>query len=214
MKKDTKRFIGKRFDLLVVKDIVHRNNRTFAICKCDCGAVKEINFSNIRQGRQGSCGCRLKFMRQNGLLRRTHGLSNTRLYDLWTDVLERCYREKDVMYQAYGAQGIRVCPAWKRDFVEFYNWAMANGYKDGLLLIRRNLKKGYNPENCYFGTKIQAMNNRSDSHKVTYRGRTQTIAQWARELKTSSQTIQQRLDLYGWTPEEAIGTPIKRRRKL
>jgi len=43
--------------------------------------------------------------------------------------------------------------------------------------------------------------------KLTFRGRTQTIGQWARELGIPENTIRSRLDRLGQSVEEALGTP-------
>ena len=34
------------------------------------------------------------------------------------------------------------------DFLEFYNWSMANGFEMGVKLIREDISKPFSPENC------------------------------------------------------------------
>lgn len=208
MRKPTKRFIGKRFGYLVITGIEHENRRTYAICKCDCGNTAKLFLSNIVSGRQASRGCRRRFMSANGLLHRTHGLSDHRLYDMWKGIIERCYKEKTRFYPWYGGVGIKVCKLWKDDFMNFYRWGMSHGYKDGLYIGRFDTTKDYKPSNCYFGTKKEIMSNRKDNCNITYKGVTKTLSEWARQLHMNVQTLQQRIFLYGWTVEEAIETKV------
>lgn len=45
---------------------------------------------------------------------------------------------------------------------------------------------------------------------LTFEGKTQTVAEWEREMGLSSSTIHHRLRA-GWTPARAIRTPSSRR---
>lgn len=65
-----------------------------------------------------------------------HKMSNSRIYTTWTDMKTRCLNANYKRYYDYGGRGITVCEEWKNDFMSFYNWAMANGYKDNLTLDR------------------------------------------------------------------------------
>ena len=40
--------------------------------------------------------------------------------------------EKNSAYKNYGGRGINVCEEWSMDFMNFYNWAITNGYNDNL----------------------------------------------------------------------------------
>ena len=48
----------------------------------------------------------------------------------------RCNYEKNDSFNDYGKKGISVCNEWEDDFQIFYDWAMANGYKDELSIDR------------------------------------------------------------------------------
>ena len=45
-------------------------------------------------------------------------------------MLRRCYEPERKAYKYYGARGIKVCDEWLNDFMNFYNWAISNGYSD------------------------------------------------------------------------------------
>ena len=55
----TKDMTGKRFGKLVaIRPTAKRKfGRIFWECKCDCGVVKVVDGSHLRQGRTNSCGC-------------------------------------------------------------------------------------------------------------------------------------------------------------
>lgn len=48
---------------------------------------------------------------------------------------------------------------------------------------------------------------------ITYDGKTDTVSNWSKEVGISSSTIRRRLQL-GWSIEEALTKPIKRKEKL
>lgn len=92
-----------------------------------------------------------------------HGKSQTCLHRTWREIKRRCYNPHCKSYVNYGARGIAMCEQWKEDFMAFYKWAMENGYKDGLSIERKDVDKGYYPENCCWITKSQQRDNRRDT---------------------------------------------------
>ena len=73
----------------------------------------------------------------------------------------------------------------------------------GRMLGRVKLAKGYFPGNCKWVTRREFANNKSTTRRLTYRGKTQSLSQWARELKLNASTIQDRL-ANGWNVKEAL----------
>ena len=86
---------------------------------------------------------------------KTHGPTNTRLYSIWTDMKHRCYDQNQKAYKNYGGKGIVICDEWKEDFKAFYDWAMANGYAEGLTIDRIDPSKSYDPSNCQWLTRSE-----------------------------------------------------------
>jgi hypothetical protein len=92
---------------------------------------------------------------------RTHGHSkSSRLYIIWSHMLQRCSNPNDNGYKHYGGRGINVCPEWQ-DFEPFLQFALNNGYTDELTLERKNVNGNYCPENCCFvSRRLQTRNTR------------------------------------------------------
>lgn len=102
-----------------------------------------------------------------------HGLSGHPLYKKWKSMKNRCFNPNAKVYPYYGKRGITICNEWLEDFRVFYEWAMSNGWKPGLILDRINVDGEYSPVNCRFID--NGLNNRNKrlltvSNKSGYRG--------------------------------------------
>ena len=135
-----------------------------------------------------------------------HGGAGTRLYGIWKNMRERCYKPYCKEYKWYGAKGISVCDEWNNDFAIFRDWAMSHGYSEGLTLDRINHRGNYEPQNCRWVDWITQQNNRSSNRFYTHKGKTQTIAQWAHEYNIPESNLITRMNK-GWDFEDALITP-------
>lgn len=118
-----------------------------------------------------------------------HGKYYTRIYRIYNDMKKRCYNHSMINYKNYGGRGIKVCDEWRNDFMNFYNWAMNNGYTDNLTIERIDVDGNYEPNNCKWITYKEQANNRRNNVHLTYAGKTQTMKQWAEELDIKYSTI-------------------------
>lgn len=167
--------------LTFVKDLGMRQqgsrNRRFSLVTCSyCGKTVEMRADIAK--RSQSCGC-LKAIKasKTALGLRTHKLSKTRLYGIWLNMKNRCRNKNDKSYPRYGGRGITVCDEWTADFMNFYNWAQANGYDETKTIDRINNDAGYSPENCRWTDAKQQARNRRSNLAVEYEGKTMTLVE-------------------------------------
>jgi hypothetical protein len=76
---------------------------------------------------------------------------------------QRCNNPNNQKYKDYGDRGIKLCDEWLNSFEAFYDWAIANGYADGLSIDRKDVNGNYEPSNCRWATMVEQRHNRRDS---------------------------------------------------
>lgn len=207
-----KDYTGLKFErLMVIGDVGKRDkkNRVLWLCRCECGNAVYVQGYLLGKGVK-SCGC----LRNEKLIQRstTHGKKHTRLYRTWRGIKQRCNNPNNPDYKHYGERGITVCQEWANDFQKFYDWAMKNGYRDDLTIDRKDNAKGYCPENCRWVDRLEQSNNTRTNRNLTYKGKTQTIAMWARETGILTRTISYRIN-HGWSAEKALSTLTQRKKE-
>ena len=203
---------GMKFGrLFVVKRVENsKNGRAMFLCKCDCGNEKSVVGKSLINCNTSSCGCLQKNATKKSNTK--HGKRHSRLYSIWYTMRMRCEYKKHKEYHNYGARGITVCEEWLHDFQAFYDWSMANGYKDDLTLDRKNGNGNYCPENCRWVTQKEQQNNRRNNHFITYNGVTKTMSEWGEEIGLLPGTIYARLKR-GWSVERTLTEGVHHERQ-
>lgn len=135
----------------------------------------------------------------------THGLSHTRVYNIWNHMMFRCYSPEDKRYNHYGGRGITVDSKW-HSFEGFWE-EMKDGYSDQLTLDRINNDKGYCKENCRWATQKEQCRNKRTTLKVIYRGEERVLIELCDELKIKYHMVFLRLFRYDWSIEDALNKP-------
>jgi hypothetical protein len=108
-----------------------------------------------------------------------HGAKHTKLYRVWCSMKERCNNPHNKSFARYGGRGITVCEEWRNSFEVFYEWAIDNGYKEGLTIDRKDVNGNYEPKNCRWTTTAEQNRNYSKNHLITYQGETKCLSDWA-----------------------------------
>lgn len=196
---------GQRFGRLTAIKRVDNSagHNTRWLCRCDCGNERIVSRGHLRSGHTKSCGC----FHSELLLRSNykHGGSTRgdtdRLYVIWRGMIDRCYNKNNMRYEAYGGRGIKVCDAWRHNYISFREWALSHGYSDNLTIDRINNDEEYDPQNCRWADLNQQANNKRTNVLITHNGETHTQAQWSRITGISQMTIHNRR-VKGLTTEE------------
>ena len=200
---------GMRFGSLVVIGKLGRDNHNEMrwLCKCDCGNEHISTTNRLIKGITVRCKkCKDK---KAGESNTKHQRSPIDLWYKYQNMKTRCYNPHYELYHRYGGRGITVCDEWKNSFVAFRDWALANGYKKGLTLDRRDNDGDYTPDNCRWATMTEQSNNRSTNKIITIDGESDTLANWVRRAGLKYSKVQSQLDA-GKSPDIVIGIYITR----
>lgn len=177
---------------------------------CVCGKDVYLPANKVNSFHTKSCGCKSKEFISNK--NSTHRLSKHPLFKVWANIISRCYAEYSSKYKRYGARGVRMCDLWKNNFIEFYNWALSNGWERGMQIDKDLIPKKlgipallYSPETCCIVTNKQNCNERSTNRKIEYNGEVKTISEWADFCGIKQGLMRYRIDK--WGIEKAISKP-------
>lgn len=205
-----KNLVGQKFERLTVIELdkSNKHNGVYWICKCDCGNTSIVRSDSLTSGNTKSCGCLASEQRVlNGKSNTKHGMKGTKIYNSWQSMKNRCYNKKYENYNRYGGRSIKVCDEWKNNFQAFYDWAINNGYKEGLTIDRIDNNGNYEPSNCRWVTAKIQNRNTSQNIIITFNNKTQCLTDWANELNISREVLYYRIKK-GWGTERALTEPI------
>lgn len=177
------------------------------LCRCECGTEKVVLGLNLKGGKTVSCGCYNRQQQREKHL--THGKRRTRIYRIWCHLKGRCLTPSNKKYYCYGGRGITVCDEWRDDFQAFYEWAMANGYRDDLTIDRIDVNGNYDPSNCRWVTMQEQAANKQNTVIITYNGETKTLKEWAETTGIPRNVIYNRLYNH-WSVNDIFNKPIRR----
>jgi hypothetical protein len=181
---------GQKFGRLLVIERVGLNaggNATWK-CLCDCGTEKILDGNSIRRGFVKSCGCLAKDTASR--LNQRHGMTGTKVHKAWLGILFRCNNPNAECYHNYGGRGIRVEFA---SFEEFYA-EIGDPPTPKHTVERIDNEKGYAPGNVKWATMDEQRRNSRQNKFLTINGKTQTVADWAKETNLPDHTILTRLN--------------------
>lgn len=209
VRNNPKSWLGKKVNRLTIIEILGtENGKTRVKCICECGVQAVIRFDSLMNSSTKSCGC-------------LHGESVNQqeeswhlIYIIWAGMRTRCNTKHAKAYKNYGAIGVEICPEWD-EFIPFYNWCRANGWKKGLQIDKDILSteipgKIYSPSTCCFVTRKQNMNRTTKNVFLEYNGDRLTMSQWSEKMNISYQLLAGRIKS-GWSIEDAIEKPLDKK---
>lgn len=168
--------IGQKFNMLTIIKSVPRlkktgkRERTYWVCRCDCGSVKRYVDTALVSGRTKSCGCYRKSI--------NHGLSKIREYIIWSGMKNRCYNKNNDSYKHYGGRGITICERWRESYFNFLS-DMGKSPSSKHSIDRIDVNGNYEPDNCRWATMKEQSNNTRKTVLYKLCDREDTISGWA-----------------------------------
>lgn len=208
--------VGARFGRLTVLRLAGRDaaSRARWACRCDCGREVVVLADNVNRGLTSSCGCRNREVAATRM--KKHGHTRGPEHRTWLRIRARCSNPAAVSYARYGGRGIRVCARWNDTETGFAAFLADMGPRPSPAhsIERKDNDGPYSPGNCRWATRIEQANNKRSNRRVTFRGETLTVAQWARRVGLSREAVKQRLAA-GWSIERTLteGPDPRRHRK-
>ena len=207
---------GKTFGRLTVigrnGSYKHKNGSEAKwLCQCSCGNRVTVLSSSLRAGRTQSCGC---YMREINTSKATkHNLCGTRIYNIYHNMLARCYNKSNKCYKTYGKRGITVCNEWLKDFQNFAEWAEKSGYQNSLTIERKDVNKGYSPENCIWIQNKDQAKNKTSTHFVIFEGERMCLSELAYRVGISRPTIRKYENQYNYDYDRLVTEILKKKEK-
>lgn len=181
-------FLGIKYGKLTVVEelpsVPLKNNRKlrYAKCICECGNEKVSTWSNLKSGAIAHCGCESN----------KHGGTGTKLYGVWRRINQCCFDKNYQAYKNYGLRGISICNEW-RSFVNFQQWALNSGYKQGLSIDRIDNSGNYEPSNCKWSTAQEQSSNKRNNVYIEHEGKLVTATEFGRLTNTPQSTVLYRI---------------------
>lgn len=123
----------------------------------------------------------------------------------WNNMVSRCNNPADPNYGDYGGRGITVCDRWVSSFNAFY-YDIGYRFVDNprLSLERKNVNKGYTPDNVKAASWNEQCRNKRNSVKIRYEGITKNLCDWSEDSGTSGSTIRRRMKERLLTPRDTL----------
>lgn len=155
---------GNKYGRLTVIKFIERPdvNVSYWECLCDCGNKVTVKSDHLVSGKIQSCKCLHKEITSK--IKTKHGMTKTRIYRIWRNMLNRCFYKNYTEFYLYGGRGITVCDRWRYSFENFLkDMGVPN---DNLSIDRINVNGNYEPSNCKWSTAKEQANNRRKNAKT------------------------------------------------
>lgn len=192
--------VGNKYGKLIVLEScgkAGKDNHYYSKVRCECGKEYLVPDTELIYGRRLSCA---------KCVDKLHGMTNTRLFNIWQSMKQRCNCPTCKVYKYYGGRGIKMSDEWvekDKGFINFYNWSLKNGYKDNLTIDRIDVNGNYEPSNCRWVDMYFQANNKRNNRLIAYNGITDTLANWSKKYNINSRILGWRIR-NGWDIEKAL----------
>lgn len=149
-------------------------------------------------GNSKSCGCLAKVI--TSIVHKTHGMSETRTYNIWLGMIQRCNNPHNDRFDDYGGRGIKLCERWER----FENFFEDMGEApSGLSIHRIHNDLGYSKANCKWATRKEQARKKRNSRIATINGISLPLSEHAERAGVNYKLFHERLSK-GWSFDRAL----------
>lgn len=134
------------------------------LCRCECGTEKLIRSEHLVKQTVQSCGC---LAREKAAARlRTHGLTKTRTYHIWSSMKQRALNKNMVASNSKLAtyKDVGICERWKK--FENFLADMGECPSSKHEIDRIDNEGDYEPSNCKWSTRLEQMLNQKRNHLI------------------------------------------------
>lgn len=191
---------GQRFGRLVAIRPTQKRYHNCVVwqCECDCGSTHEVSANRLISGNVKSCGCLQREVHERFLKMekgyKTHGMSSTRIYNIWQHMKKRCNNPKISNYKDYGGRGIKVFDEWNASFESFYNYVsqLPHYNEKGYSIDRINNNGNYEPGNIRWATRQEQNSNKRNCIYYDFCGKKYTPNQIFYAIGVPTSTIRWR----------------------
>ncbi len=126
-------------------------------------------------------------------------------YNARIAMISRCYNPNNLEFRNYGGRGIHVCRRWRHTANGLRNFLSDMGPRpsDKHSIDRIDNDGNYTPANCRWATCAQQATNKRTNNRITYKGETKCVSEWARIFHMTYKLLWTRLSR-GWPIEKAL----------
>lgn len=195
---------GKSYNGIKVVEVL--DDLYYLVACPGCGETRRMWHYNIlrQDGRCRSCSAR----KPNAPSVRASDGKMRKEYTAYKAMLARCQQNMKSWFERYGETryaGMEVDQRWigPDGFANFYN-DVGPAPSPIHILDREDNEVGYLKGNVRWVTAQVSNSNKSDTRLIEAFGQVKSLQEWADELGVSAMAIIQRLDILGWSTEDAV----------
>lgn len=183
-----------------------RSRKAAWACRCECGNVVGVASKELRNGDTKSCGCLRRDVTTQFNLKRGEKYSRGVMseYKAFRAAKSRCENPNDAQYPRYGGRGIEFRLNSFEEMLEDIGLKPSKEHT----LDRRNNNGHYEVGNLRWVTQEVQARNTSTNVRLSFKGKTKCVSEWARELGINRRTMYARV--HNGYCEECVFTKERR----
>lgn len=140
----------------------------------------------------------------------TAGGKQPKLYQVWSQIKQRCYNKNSKKYPDYGGRGIDMDPRWRESYSSFQSDIHdLLGPSKGRSLGRKDLNKGYWARNVIWRDSKSLRRNTRANHFVMFRGKERTLGEVSELTGVDHRRLQHRVTKQKMDINQAVELPLE-----